>query len=205
MLEGGAASQRLRPRPEAQSGMNEKSEQEQRRRVEDTAESAGAFPRCTLTHQDHRMDGFLLPLAWNGEQRFQDTVGRGKEVVQHSSMRQQRLDRVCAGGHGRLRGQRIQSLFDLVRSSRRSVEGELQHRGDERAHRRNQRSASVRLGKITTEQAEIRERVLQQSIVAFELLDQRFPASDQGRESIDRRCRLVVHRSRLAQLRERFV
>src|SRR5260221_577439 len=63
VLEGGAASQRLRPRPEAQSGMNEKSEQEQRRRVEDTAESAGAFPRCALAQQDQPMDGFPLPLA----------------------------------------------------------------------------------------------------------------------------------------------
>ena len=115
VIEGGAAPQRLRPRPQTQPGVNEKPDEKQRRRVEETTEAAGAFPRRALTHQDHGMDGLQLPLARNGEQRLQDIVGRGKEVVQHSSMREQRLDRVRAVGRKRLLAQRRQPLLDLAR------------------------------------------------------------------------------------------
>jgi hypothetical protein len=119
-------------------------------------------------------------------------------------LRQQRANRRGGIGGKTLRRQPVQSVCDLMRSRRRRVECQPQHRGDECAHSRGQRATSVRVGKTGAEQSEISERVLQQRVVALELFGQLLLPGGGGRKSIDRRCLLCISLGIVAQSTERI-
>jgi len=109
--------------------------------------------------EDHRADGFLLPLTRLFEQRLQNAVSCWKKVAKQLSMRQQRLDRVGATSWKGLRGELVQSIGDLERRCVRGVERQLQHGRCKRADRRRKRAIPVCSGKMGAEQAEIGEGV----------------------------------------------
>ena len=103
-------------------------------------------------------------------------------------MRQQRFNRVGVTGGKPLRGDPVQSICDFARSRRGRVQRQLQHSRGERAHCRSQRATPIRCGKTGAEQSEMSEGILQQSILALELLGQFLLPRGRRRESIDGRC-----------------
>ncbi len=112
--------------------------------------------------------------------------------MQHSSVRQQRPDRLGVAGWEPERRELVQPFLYGKCCSRRGVEGEVQHGGGERAGGRDQRLITVGCGEPGAEQPEIGERVLQQRVLALELLDQFFLPIHQRRQTIDRRLLLGI-------------
>ena len=145
--------------------------------------------------EDHRADGFLLPLTRLFEQRLQNAVSCWKKVAKQLSMRQQRLDRVGATSWKGLRGELVQSIGDLERRCVRGVERQLQHGRCKRADRRRKRAIPVCSGKMGAEQAEIGEGVLQQPVVALELLGQFLLSADRRGKPIYGRYLFRICRS----------
>ena len=112
--------------------------------------------------------------------------------MQHSSVRQQRSDRLGVAGWEPQGRELVQPFLHGKRGCRRRVEGEVQHGGGERAGGRDQRPTTVGCGKPGAEQSEIGERVLQQRVLALELLDQFFLPIHQRSQTIDRRFLLAI-------------
>ncbi len=120
-------------------------------------------------------------------------------------MRQQRLDRLFFLGRRRQRGELVEPVIDQGHRRRRGVERELQHGRGERDDRRPHHPVPRRGEDTPAEQLEIGERVLQEGIVALELLDQLFLAGSRRRKPIDRRELLGIAHRRVAQPAEHVV
>src|SRR3984893_17487643 len=179
--------------------MDKHPEQNERGRVQQEPKFLSRCPRSGLVGQDHRAGGFLLPLARLFEQRLQHEVSRRKEVAKQLPMRQQRVDRVGVTNWKRLRGELVQSIGYLARRRGRGVERQLQDGRCKRADRRRKRAIPVRSGKMGVKQAEVSEGVLQQSILALELLGQLLLSADRRGKPIDGRRLFRISRNGIAQ------
>ena len=192
MLEFRAPLQRHCTRPQPKAEMDQNAKQKERRHIEQKPILAGRCPRGQLSCHDQGANGLLLTVGRHGEQGLQHGIGGGEKVVQHSAMRQQGSDRFGVAGWEPERRELVQPFLHGKCGCRRRVESEVQHGGGERAGGRDQGTTTVGCGEPGAEQPEIGERVLQQRVLALELLDQFFLPIHQRRETIDRRLLLGI-------------